>query len=87
MGKFRIKSDRNQFILYAERKKGTFPGKDAPGKNETVEEWIGYYSTLTSLFKALPSRMLMLSDATTLRQAVDELERYRELIDAALKGA
>lgn len=64
--KFRIESDKSQFILYTERKKGTFTGQEKPQDDEMVEEVVGYYSTLESCLKCLPSRMLMRSNATSL---------------------
>ena len=87
IGDYRIESDKRQFILYEDRKKGTFPGLKPPEDDKITEEVIGCYTTLTALFKAFPSRMLMRSDATSLREVADLLERYRLLIDDALKRA
>jgi len=87
IGEFRILSDNRQFILYKNRKKGIYPGLKPPADDETTEELVGYYSTLKGLFKAFPSRMLQRSDVCSLREVVDLLERYRLLIDDALKNA
>ena len=86
IGKFRIESDKNQFILYETRKKGAFRGKQAED-GDTTEDIVGYYSTLEQLFKAFPSRMLQRSNVTSLREVMDELERYRGLINESIKGA
>jgi hypothetical protein len=85
--KFYIESDKNQFILYAVRKKGSFPGVYEAKEGETTDEIIGYYSTLMDCLKAFPSRMLMRSSATSLSEVVDLLERYRLLVESGLKGA
>ena len=86
IGEFRILSDNRQFILYKNRKKGTYPGLKPPEDDETTEDLVGYYSNLTALFKAFPSRMLQRSDACSLREVIDLIERYRLLIEDALKG-
>ena len=87
IGEYRILSDNRQFILYRNRKKGVYPGLKPPGEDETTEDIVGYYSDLTSLFRAFPSRMIQRSSTTSLREVMDLLERYRLVIDDALKGA
>jgi len=50
------------------------------------DDFVGNYTTLESLLKAFPSRMLMRSTATSLREVVDELERYRLLIQESIEA-
>ena len=85
--KFFIESDKNQFILYAVRKKGSFPGVYEAKEGETTDEVIGYYSTLSSCLSAVPSRALMRSDATSLSEVLSELKMYRALILKLAEGA
>jgi len=86
IGNYRIESDKTQFILHFERKKGSFPGVEVK-EGETTEEVVGYYSSIESLLLQFPSRMLMRSSATSLREVIDELERYRKLVQESIKGA
>ena len=87
VGKFKIESDKHQFILSEIRKKGSFPGVYEAKEGETTDEIIGYYSTLTSLLSALPSRALMRSDAASLKEVLAELKMYRQLILRLVEGA
>ena len=87
IGKFKIESDKHQFVLSEIRKKGSFPGVYEAKEGETTDEVIGYYSTLISLLSALPSRALMRSDATTLIEVLAELKMYRQLILKLTEGA
>jgi len=82
IGDYKIISEPKQFIVYhvtTLSEKSKTPGV-------ATDNFVGYYSTLTSALQCLPSRMLMRSDATSLREVADLLERYRLLIEGALKG-
>ena len=83
LGDYHLVSDSNQFTLYHITKSG----EKAKNPGMTVENFVGHYPTIESAFKALPSRMLQRSSATTLREVADLLERYRLLIEMELKGA
>jgi hypothetical protein len=83
IGDYHLISDTTQFILYHVTKLGE--KSKTPGL--PTENFVGYYPSIESAFKALPSKMLMRSNATTLLEVVDELAKYRTLITAALKGA
>ena len=83
IGDYKIISEANQFILYHVTKLGAKSKK--PGAD--VDNFVGYYSSIKSCLLALPSRMLMRSSATSLREVMDLLERYHLLITDALKGA
>ena len=83
IGDYKITSDATQFTVYhltQKTDKSKTPGAE-------TENFVGYYSTIESAFKALPSRMLMQSNCSTLREVFDLLEKYRALIDDAFKGA
>jgi hypothetical protein len=86
LGKFYIESDRNQFILYEIRKKGMFPGRpnDIPDENDTVNEIVGYYSSLAECFKSMPDRAIMRSDITTLSDCLKEIKLYKQMIKEAM---
>jgi len=83
VGDYRIVSDSRQFIVYHV----TTKGEESKTPGEPVENFVGYYSTIESAFRALPSRMLQRSNCTTLTEVISELKRYSALIDEALKGA
>ena len=89
IGKFEIESDKQQFTLYENRKKGVFPGKpeNIPDENEKVREIVGYYSTLESCLVSIPNKVLLRSDAKTLLEAVQEVKHYRKLIKFHLEAA
>ena len=83
--KYYIESDRNQFVLYQIRPKGSFPGVYEAQEGETTDEVVGYYSTFKACLKAIPDRILMRSNASSIKDALFELERYRLLIESAIK--
>jgi hypothetical protein len=83
VGDYVLRSDPNQFVVYHITKSGA----KAKTPGEQVENFVGNYSSLESAFKCLPSRMLMRSNASSLAEVVDLLERYRLLIETAMKGA
>ena len=82
VGDYKIVSDARQFTVYHMTEKTD----KAKNRGAEAENLVGYYSTIESAFKALPSRMLMRSDCRTLKEVVDLLEKYRRLIELALKG-
>jgi hypothetical protein len=82
VGKYDIDSDAAQFILSQKR----ITGEKANTPGEETKTIIGYYSTLESLFKALPTRMLMRSDAVGFVRVLDEIKEYRLMIEKAIKG-
>lgn len=86
IGKFEIESDKNQFILYENRKKGVYAGRpnDIPDENETVREHIGYYSNLETCFKSLPGRAIMRSEITSVKECISEIRKYKQLIKEAM---
>ena len=86
LGRFTVESDKNQFILYEERKKGVFPGNpnNIPNENDTIREVVGYYSTLGSCFKSLPNRAIMRSEITSVKECIDEIKKYNQIIKQAL---
>ena len=82
IGKLRIVSDSTQFQIVEEKIFG--PDSKTPG--EKYDWIIGYYSTLSSCLKAIPTRALMKSDCTTLREVIETINGYETLIHAAMKG-
>ena len=83
IGEYRLISDTTQFKLYHMSK----AGEKAKIPGEDVENLVGYYSTIESALKALPTRMLIRSDAQSLAEVMLELKRYRGLIMDYLHGA
>lgn len=89
IGRFEIESDKQQFTLYENRKKGVFPGKpeNIPDEGEKVREVVGYYSTLESCLKSIPNKAMLRSDASSVAKIVEEINEYRKLIKQHLSGA
>ena len=83
IGDYVLRSDPNQFVVYHITKSGA----KAKTPGEQVENFVGNYSSLESALKCLPSRMLMRCNANSLAEVAELLERYRLLIETALKGA
>jgi len=76
--KYEITSDSHCFML----NRLSEAGKDAKEPGKKVSTTIGYYSSIDGLFRALPDRVLMKSEATNLQEAIKEV---REIGDRAKK--
>ena len=83
IGKFKILSDVTQFIIYEQRT----TGEKAKNAGEVVDKVVGYFPTIESCLKVIPTKALLRSDATTLKEAIDELKMYRNLILKLAEGA
>lgn len=82
IGKYKIKSDPNNYIIYEDRvvpKTKTLPER-------TVEALCGYYSTFESALNAIPSHALRRSDAKDLAEALAVVKGYHDLIQGLAKG-
>ena len=77
---FIITSNPNEFTL---KKRGIVQ----TGKNqgETVFETIGHYSSLASVLKAMPDRIIMNSDATDLGELIEEYKEIKKILKEALQ--
>jgi len=82
VGDYKIVSDTNQFVVYHVTKSG----EKAKVPGSQVDNFVGNYSDFKTALKALPNRMLMRSNVSSLREAIDMIDRYRVLIDEATKG-
>jgi hypothetical protein len=78
---FVIKSDANQFVLYRVQK----AGKDAKEPGKETLGFVGYYSSIEHLVQALPNKALMKSDATSLHDAIREVQDIGKQIRKAIQ--
>lgn len=76
IGKFMIRSDATQFIIYEERTSG----EKAKNPGEVTDKVVGYYSSFESCLKAIPTKALLRSDAQTLAEALDVVKSYHSMI-------
>jgi len=79
IGDFIITSDANQFVINRPHN----PGDKSKQAGQTVDVALGYFSTLESCLKGLPRHICLRSEATSLKEILTELKKYRELIENA----
>ncbi len=80
IGKYILQSDANQFILKEKKIR-----KEGDKKGEAYFDRVGCYPSIESVLKAVPDRVLMRSDAKTLKELLFEFQEYKRILIKALK--
>jgi len=73
LGDFEITNDTECFMLRTKAKTHTKAGKE-------YNQIIGWYPSLEALFDQLPERVLLKSEATTLKQVIEEVKQLHKLV-------